>query len=48
MEDIYILDPVHDAREELAAFVVVHETDAPNGCLVEIVAFANLYWAAAG
>jgi hypothetical protein len=48
VEDIYILQPIFDSPEELAAFVVGHETGAETGCLVEIDAFANLYWDPAG
>jgi hypothetical protein len=44
LEDTYILQPLFDEPEELAAYVIARETGAESGCLVEIVAFANLDW----
>jgi hypothetical protein len=44
LEDTYILQPLFDGPDELAAFVIARETGAETGCLVEIVAYANLEW----
>ena len=46
-EDVYILDPATTTPDLLAAYVIAHETGAETGCLVEIVAYANLDWGSA-
>ena len=48
LEDTYILQPLYDGPDELAAYVVARETGAETGCLVEIVAYANLQWTSSG
>ena len=48
LEDTYILQPLFDGPDELAAFVIARETGTETGCLVEIVAYANLSWESAG
>jgi hypothetical protein len=48
LEDTYILQPLFDGPEELAAFVVARETGAETGCLVELLAYANLEWTTSG
>lgn len=44
LEDTYILQPLYDGPDELAAFVIARETGAETGCLVEIIGYANLEW----
>ena len=48
LEDTYILQPLFDGPDELAAYVIARETGAETGCLVEIVAYANLEWTTSG
>jgi hypothetical protein len=48
LEDTYILQSLFDGPDELAAYVIARETGAETGCLVEIVAYANLDWVQAG